>query len=109
MEVAASGRIGRSTWVGPWVGKRTADDLGHHVAAASELTPESWTVAFGNLIWGDIADGSSPLGWPWCRRALWNTSEMGHIRMIRVCACMHAGRQAGRQANKQENRVTQKK
>lgn len=79
VEVAAFGRSGRSTWVGPWAGKRTADDLGHHVAAASELTPESWTVAFGNLRWVGIADGSLPLGWPWYRRALSDTSEIDHV------------------------------
>jgi hypothetical protein len=105
-EVAASGRFGRNcTWVGPLAGKRIADDLGHRAAGASELTPESWTVAFGNLIWGDIADGSSQLGWPWCRRALWNTSEMCHAWMVRTCACMRVGKQANKL---QKSRSTEK-
>jgi hypothetical protein len=62
-------------------------------------------VAFGNSIWGDIADGSSQLGWPWCRRALLDTSEMCHVWMVRTCACMRVGRQA----NKLQDHVAQEK
>jgi len=61
-------------------------------------------VAFDNLIWGDIVDGSSPLGWPWCRRALLTRQK---CVMFGGYVCVQAGRQAGGQANKLEIRVAQ--
>lgn len=48
--LAALGRVGHSTWIGPTAETRTTGDPGHH-AASRGLTPASWIVAFDSSRW----------------------------------------------------------